>query len=248
MRNFEERGGPMSKFYTEISKYYDYIFPTGKAQLQFIKKIVGEAPKNILDVACGSGGYAKSLNDSGHQVTAIDLDPKMVQALKARDTGIDARVLNMLDIEVLNKTFDLIFCIGNSVVHLNNNEEIYEFLKSCKNSLNENGHLLIQVVNYDRVLAQDVKQLPTIENDDVPLVFERYYDYLPEQHKINFRTILKVNENTLENSVLLHPIKSTEFVGLLEELGFQDIQLYGSFNQEAYDPMVSFPLIIVAKK
>lgn len=238
----------MSKFYTEISKYYDYIFPIGNAQLQLIKKIVGEAQKDILDVACGSGGYSKALNDSGYRVTAIDLDQEMVQALKEKDSTIDARVLNMLNIEDLNKTFDLIFCIGNSVVHLSDNEEVYDFLKSCQTSLNESGHLLIQVVNYDRVLAQDVKQLPTIENDDVPLVFERYYDYLPEQHKINFRTILKVNENTLENSVLLHPIKSIEFVGLLEELGFQDIQLYGSFNQDKYDPMVSFPLIIVAKK
>lgn len=238
----------MSKFYTEISKYYDYIFPTGNPQLQMIKEIVGEAPKDILDVACGSGGYAKNLDDSGHRVTAIDLDRKMVGALKEKDSNIDARVLNMLDIENLNKTFDLIFCIGNSVVHLKDNDEIYEFLKSCRNSLKEDGHILIQVINYDRVLGQDVKQLATIENEEVALVFERYYDYLPDRHKINFKTLLKVDGHTLENSVLLHPIKSAEFVGLLEKSGFRNIQLYGSFNGDQYDPMVSIPLIIVAKK
>lgn len=238
----------MSKFYTEISKYYDYIFPTGNAQISLMKEIVGEAPKDILDVACGSGGYSKALRDAGYGVTAIDLDDQMIQSLKVKDKEIDAQVLNMLNIEELNKKFDLIFCIGNSLVHLNHNEEIYEFLKSCKSSLKENGHLLIQIVNYDRVLAKDIKSLPTIENDAVGLVFERYYEYLSDQHKVDFKTILKVHQDQFENSVLLHPIKSTELTALLEELDFKNIRLYGNFNKDAYDPMESVPLVIVAEK
>lgn len=237
----------MSKFYTEISKYYDDIFPTGNAQINLMKEILGGAPKDILDVACGSGGYSKALKDLGHNVTAIDLDSEMVAALKEKNNEIDAQVLNMLDIENLNKKFDLIFCIGNSLVHLNNNEEISKFLRSCKNSLKENGHVLIQIVNYDRVLAKNVKSLPTIENDGANLVFERYYNYLPDQHKIEFKTILKVDNDTLENSVLLHPIKSTELIELLEELDFKNIKLYGNFNKDAYKPMESFPLVIVAE-
>lgn len=236
----------MSKFYSEIAKYYDYIFPTGKAQIDLIKELAGETPKDILDVACGSGGYSIGLSQSGYNITAIDLDVEMVNSLRVKDKDIDARVLNMLDVETLNKKFDLIFCIGNSLVHLNNNEEIYKFLKACKSNLKPNGCLLIQIVNYDRVLARDVKSLPTIENVDVNLVFERHYQYLKDEHKVNFKTVLKVDGEELENNVLLHPVKSTELRELLEKAGFRSVELYGSFKKEKFEAMESFPLVLVA--
>lgn len=193
----------MSKFYTEIAKYYDYIFPTENAKLSLIRELVGDTPKDILDVACGSGGYSKKLKELGYKVTAIDLDEAMISQLKATDGEIDARVLNMLDIDKLNKKFDLIFCIGNSMVHLNDNEEILRFLENCKKSLKVGGYLLLQIVNYDRILVKNIKSLPVIENKEIGLTFERYYEYLPEKHKIDFKTILKVDGLNLENHVLL---------------------------------------------
>ena len=63
----------------------------------------------------------------------------------------------MLDIDKLNKKFDLIFCIGNSMVHLNDNEEILRFLRNCKKSLKVGGYLLLQIVNYDRILVKNIR-------------------------------------------------------------------------------------------
>lgn len=237
----------MSKFYTEIAKYYDYIFPVGNAQIDQIKELTGEPPKDILDVACGSGGYSKLLSDQGYNVTAIDLDASMVQSLQKKDNSIDVQVLNMLDIEKLNKTFDLIFCIGNSLVHLNNNDEIHKYLKACKQCLKPEGKILIQIINYDRVLAKNVKSLSTIKNEQVGLVFERNYEYLKDKHKINFNTILKVDGKELENNVLLHPIKSTEILDILKDIGYKNIHFYGNFKKEEYNPMESVPLVITSE-
>lgn len=238
----------MSKFYSEISKYYDYIFPTGDAQLNLIKEIAGQPPKKILDIACGSGGYSKELSDIGYNITAIDLDQTMVDKLKEKDRSIDAHLMNMLDIDKLSNDYDFLFCIGNSMVHLDNQKEILDFLNKCKKRLKQGGHLLIQIVNYDRILINDVNRLPTIENPEVDLVFERYYDYLPEEHKINFKTILKVEGSSLENSLLLHPLTSKELIDLLNQAGFKNIQLYGSFKKAEYDSMNSIPLVALAEK
>ena len=97
-------------------------------------------------------------------------------------------------------------------------------------------------------MAKDIKGLPLIKNEDVDLVFERYYSYHREEHKIDFKTVLKVDGLTLENHVFLHPITSDELVGLLEKSGFVNIELYGSFKKDEYDPMNSFPLIVVAER
>jgi len=236
----------MSKFYTEIAKYYDFIFPTGVAQLNLIRELAGQPPKDVLDAACGSGGYSRSLAGDGYTVTAIDLDETMIEKLKDNAPSVEAHVLNILDIEKLRKQFDLIFCIGNSLVHLDSNDEIYDFLSSCFGCLKPDGCLLLQIVNYDRVLAKDVKTLPTIKNDDVGLTFERYYTYMPDEHKVDFRTILRVDGTELENHQMLHPIRSQELVMLLERAGFRNIELFGSFNKEEFDPMNSFPLIVTA--
>jgi len=238
----------LSKFYTEIAKYYDYIFPTGKAQLGLIKELAGEPPMKILDIACGSGGYSKQLSDLGYEITAVDLDPSMIRRLKEKDEKLDARVLNMLDLDILNDTYDLLFCIGNSLVHLNNNEEILEFFRKCRQRLKPGRNLLIQIVNYDRILAKDITSLPLITNEEVGLTFERYYEYLPERHKICFKTVLKVDGLSLENSVLLHPLKSVELIELLRQAGFITIETYGSFEKNVFDPLNSFSLIVVAQR
>lgn len=237
----------MSKFYTQIANHYDDIFPTGEPQLALIAESAGKPPKDILDAACGSGGYSKRLADMGYAVTAVDLDEKMVQFTKARDERIHAQVLNMLQIQDIPQAFDLILCIGNSLVHLHDLQEIGLFLRGCRSKLRPGGRLLVQIVNYDRVLDQGITSLPTIKNREKDLTFERYYRYLPEQHAIDFMTVLTVKGETMENHERLFPVRSGELKQLLEASGFSSIHFYGSFNKDRYEPMESFPLVIVAE-
>lgn len=238
----------MSKFYSEIAKYYDYIFPLSEITLDFIKDKVGTSPKDILDVACGSGQYTQALNDNGYRMVAIDLDEQMIRELQQRNHEVKAEVLNMLEISRLNQKFDLIFCIGNSLVHLNDNQEIYKFFASCFDCLKPDGKLLLQVVNYDRILEKNIKSLSTIEDQQIGLRFERNYDYIKDQHKINFNTVLKVKDESLENNVLLHPIRSKELLELLKQAGFSEVEFFGNFKKEAFQPLESIPLIAIGTK
>lgn len=234
----------MSKFYNEISKYYNEIFPVGDYQIQFLKESIKSDRVNILDIACGNGGYSKVFANLNHNVTAIDLNESMINLVKKNYKDIDARVLNMLDIDKIDKKFDLIYCIGNSLVHLENDEEILEFLIKSSNLLNDNGKLVLQIINYNRILDKDIKKLPIIEGDN--LKFYRFYENIEDKNKISFNTRLEVNNNIYENSEMLYPIRSENLIKLLEKAGFSDIKIFGSFKKEEYEKDNSYALVIKA--
>lgn len=238
-------------FYEGIANYCDLIFPVGSAQLSFITKFAGSPPKALLDVACGTGGYSIELAKQGYAMTAVDLNPKMIDLLraKARSEKLDIEVFqaNMLELsQILDSKYNLVFCIGNSLVHLNDDTEIEHFFSEAKALLADRGSLVIQIINYDRILAKDIDALPTIENKDTGLKFQRLYRYDSHSNKIFFKTILETAGEILENEIQLHPILSDRIVQLLKNTGFNEIQLFGDFKGCRYEQYDSYALVLAA--
>lgn len=172
-------------FYKEISDYYDYIFPTGKEQIDFISRNAGNPPKSLLDIACGTGNYSIELAGMGYEVMATDISVEMIKQLESKISNLGYNIYKikcmqagMLDLaEKLHEKYDLAFCIGNSVVHLNGKGEIQAFFKSVKMLLKEGACFVLQIINFDRILSKGVKELPAITNEEVGLKFERYYHF-----------------------------------------------------------------------
>ncbi|HEX9063001.1 MAG TPA: class I SAM-dependent methyltransferase, partial [Clostridia bacterium] len=222
-------------FYEEISKYYDYIFPVSNETVEVIKNIAGNPPGSILDVACGTGGYSIELDKYGYDVTAVDIDRKMIESLREKTNISGGKVkflqANMLDLngKFCENTFETIFCIGNSLVHLESLNEISSFFNNTKEILKNDGSLIVQVINFDRVISKGVKSLPTIYNADIGLKFERFYQYEESQNKVYFKTILSVDNQKYENEIPLYPLLYDDAKRMLLNSGFKQIEFFGDF-------------------
>ncbi len=240
-------------FYEEISKYYDYIFPTGEEQVSFLCQAAGLPPKSVLDIACGTGGYSIELSELGYNVTASDIDDEMINELnnKISENGyrISVKKSNMLDVDknVCGK-FDLAFCIGNSVVHLANKQEVIKFFKAAKRLIKRHGSFVVQIINFNRIINKGITELPKIVNKETGLVFERYYRYDSVENKIYFKTILSVEDKKLENEIELLPLLHDEIIDLLAAANFKQVCSYGDFKGGEFDENNSFVLILEAKK
>ncbi len=238
-------------FYEEISKYYDIIFPLSHTTLKFIEKHL-DSKKRVLDVAAGTGNYSIALSEAGYNVVAVDLDEEMINSINIRNmiegTTVRSYMADMKNIEVINEEkFDLIFCIGNSLVHLDNREEIDQFIEKMYSMLNKNGKLIIQIVNYDRVLKYDVKELPLIDRRDKGVCFKRNYDLV--NGKIQFKTKLIIDQDkrSYENCVELYPLKKKDLEEILVKNRFKEINFFGDFDGSDFS-INSFPTIVVATK
>ncbi|AGX42530.1 class I SAM-dependent methyltransferase [Clostridium saccharobutylicum] len=240
------------EFYNELSKYYNDIFPPNTTTLTFLLNHLKNRD-SILDVACGSGEYTIQLTQNNYNVIGVDLEKEMIK--KAKDKAkrmhlnINFQVANMLSLKENFKENDFsgIFCIGNSLVHLKNIDEIYVSLKDMYNLLKHNGNLIIQIINYDRILNHDIKELPTIKNDEAGIEFIRQYE--KENNRILFNTILKTRDNQeFKNTVSLLPLTSSNLISIIRKCGFRDVHLYGRFNGCAFNKDKSLPIILVCKK
>jgi ubiquinone/menaquinone biosynthesis C-methylase UbiE len=83
-----------------------------RAWLELLSRLVGEPPRRVLDVGCGTGFVALRLAELGHTVTGVDLSPRMIgQARrKAESEGLtaDFHVADAASLDLPAATFDLV--------------------------------------------------------------------------------------------------------------------------------------------
>ncbi len=229
----------MTNFYKSISDNYEKIFPLNLKMVDFIFE--SSQGKNYLDIACGTGLAAEELVKRGKKLKAIDLECSMVEA--AKDKGIDAAIMNMLDLD-FDEKFDLVYCVGNSLAHLESFEEVETFINKVKMLLDANGVLIVQLVNFSKYLGKGddfLGKLPSIENQGI--TFDR--KYFAHGDKIRFYSILYADGQILENNQLLLPIEREHLEKVLIKLGFK-CEFFGGFDKSLFEEDKSFHLVIRA--
>ncbi len=101
-----------------------------------------EAEK-ILELGCGTGSVALSLDELGYyDITATDKSPEMIGMAKKKEAGVGSNVkfevADFLDLQ-LDETFDLAFLVFDSVNYLHTSEEIRTLLMQAGSVLKPGG-------------------------------------------------------------------------------------------------------------
>nr|WP_321408736.1 class I SAM-dependent methyltransferase [uncultured Carboxylicivirga sp.] len=236
-------------FYSNISEMYDQLFPFNEKQLLFVEKAVGGkfAQKSILDMGCGTGSLAIAMARRSAKVRAFDFDEKMIaKAEEKRPQALDLQFrkgdLRTFSDDYSSMLFDSILCLGNTVVHLDEQADVLKLFWNVKSKLKPGGKFIFQIVNYDRVLSQNVDHLPTIESGD--LSFKRDYVHRRDG-KIGFITTLSFKGNTItENQVELLPLLKSWLEQPLKDL-FTTVEFYGGFDRSEWSEE-TFHLVVEA--
>ncbi|MEH7274317.1 SAM-dependent methyltransferase, partial [Neobacillus vireti] len=159
------------------------------------------------------------------------------------DHPIHVFTKTMQQIGEFEETFDGIYCIGNTLVHLNNLEEVNGFLHQVHRKLNDDGVFICQIVIFEKVLNQQDFAFPIIQKENFK--FKRRYDI--SEDKVLFTTAITSNGQSISNTTSLCPITSQQLLPILKNSGFQTIETYGDFEKGPYSAN-SPALIVVARK
>lgn len=254
----------MTSLYTSIAPWYDRIFPVDPDTADFLA--AGLRPgARVLDLACGTGGYAKALAARGNAVEACDLDAAMIDLAAAGSPGASFRVLDMREAPAFfaGSRFDLAFCIGNSLVHLPDGAAVAALLAGLRPLLSPAGSLILQVVNYDRILDGGIDELPAIRRPGLEFVRrlvvrdERLGDgevrgrvpvgdrgHAPDPFadvgSVCFATTLTVgsgaDHRVIRNETPLLPLRRATLERALLAAGYGDLRILGDFDGTPWSP------------
>lgn len=243
-------------FYQVLAQYYDELFPLKDPAQSFLSGYLRRGNiKTLLDVGCGTGSHTLAAAAAGVKAVGFDLSEGMVEIAREKaagaGSGVQFSVGNLLHLDRLSHSedwperFDGIFCLGNTLPHLTTPEELEAGLRqfACKGK-----HLLIQTVNYDRVLDQKITSLPEIRTDN--LLFQRFYCLQPDGALEFIMKIFFVNEKVTgeksgcEAVQRLYPWRTGEMQAALDCSGWQVKDHWGSYGGEDWN--VASPASIIA--
>lgn len=202
--------------YSKLADIYDTVMQDVNYELwaDFIDAIIQEHhphPTSILELACGTGSISLFLDElECYDVVGTDKSPQMIQKARKKNKSmfcnVDFEVMDFLDI-TLDETFDIVFCVFDSINYLHSEQEILTFLDEAKQVLAPDG-LLVFDFTTPKNSVQAIKYLNNEEGytEDNHRYFRlSSYDADKRIHKNEFR----IEKLTDDHETVIKQFKET---------------------------------------
>jgi glycine/sarcosine N-methyltransferase len=252
------------QFYDRLARLYD-MMNDWPARLgfegPFIRRLLDEhQARSVLDVACGTGQHTLALSEWGYTVTGVDASPEMIRQAQAhaatRDRAIPFHVARFAELPTLfSSQFDAVLCLGNSLPHVTSDAELEVSLRGMLDVLRPKGLLLLHNLNYDRRWVERPRfmKLDSGVIDGQEVLVWRLADYT--ETGIVFHTALfdhdpeaPANWRVTVDSTPQKPLFAVPLTTQLRQLGFDEIQAFGSLQGEPFLPDKSGDLVLAATR
>lgn len=233
--------------------FYDCMFDAksfahAKKQCPQILEMVGHPVHKALDLACGPGRHLLGFATYGIEATGVDLSGYLLSRaanhLEQADLPSTLVHTDMLTYQPTEK-FDLITNLFTSFGYYPNDDDNQKLLNLSYQWLNKGGSLVIDTFGKEQ-LAHTMEPVHVTEYDNGDLRFERPL-LVDDMRVFANEWILVRGEEAFRREYQHYVYTAQEMRHMLQQAGFTDIRIYGSFEGDAYD-LEAERLIAVAHK
>ena len=221
--------GPLARFYDSLTEDVDYRGLYGYLMGHFRRN--GVQPRQVLDMACGTGSLSFLFAEAGVETVGMDLSNDMLERAREKGSAMknppEFRQGNMAEFS-LEEPVDGIVCMLDSFNYLTDPAEGVSALVCFYEALNPGG-LLIYDVRPRRQLMDFDGQMFLDETDDVCCLWRTEFD--PEENLCFYGMDIFIREGGLwrrereehyEYAYRLRWLKMQ-----MERIGFHDVRFFG---------------------
>ena len=222
--------------YHTLAQIYDYVmrhveYDKWAAYIHAILERFEHYPRNLVDLACGTGNIALELRSLGYVVSGVDRSASMLQVgrEKSRQAGADIDFLqsDLRRLDDLGETFDAAVCIYDSVNYLLTLTEIQQALDQIHSILSPDGLLIFDVCTEQNSLRYFNAVRDTEEGPGFTYSRHSYYDRTGQLQMNHFRIRFEGREGVWEeiHTQRIYPLK--QIIAQIEDSPFD---LRGAFS------------------
>lgn len=222
----------MAQLYDELMEDVDY-----DKWYEYICDIIKEKninPKNVLEMACGTGNLTEKLCESDFNVTCFDLsDEMLVVAYEKLKKYHNVNVLkqNMVNFNVKDR-FELVLSICDSINYITDKEDLLNAFKRVHYHLKEDGLFIFDINSKYKLENVIAKNVFVNDYDNVFYTWESEHD--EENSLVNFFLTFFLKEgdkyNRFDEMHTERVYEKQELIGILKEAGFSKIEVFEAFT------------------
>ncbi|RKD32431.1 class I SAM-dependent DNA methyltransferase [Thermohalobacter berrensis] len=228
------------EIYNEFAHIYDTLMEDvdyGK-WYDYIKRIFENnniSPKNILEIACGTGNFTKFLCKDGYNVTCFDISEDMLSVAydKLKDyKNVTILKQDMIDFNI-NIRYDAILSICDSINYITDLKNLKNSFENVYSHLKDGGIFIFDINSYHKLSKILGDNTYVDEQNDIFYVWENFFDDTNKICEFYLNFFIKKGNNKYKRIQETHIQKAytvEEIVSTLNQVGFNTIEVYESFT------------------
>lgn len=221
--------------YDELMNDFDY-----QDWYRYIEEIFiryKKEPKEILEMACGTGNLSYYFARDGYKLTCFDASHEMLSmAYKKLNRFKNIKMLNldMIDFN-LNKKFDCVLSICDSINYITDKDDLLMVFKNVWNHMKDDGVFIFDI-NSEYKLKNIIGNNTFIEDrGDIYYSWENYFD--EEENICDFYLTFFLSEDGInfirfDEEHRERAYSSIEILELLRKAGFKGGECFECFTFE----------------
>lgn len=224
-----------------------------------LERVLSAAPsKRVLDLGCGGGEHARFLAGRGFEVIGIDASEAALDAAQQQPIPDGVQFI-LTDLGAVERSvrghFGAALCLGNTLPHLLSPESVSRMLVGLKRRLLPGAPLVLQLLNYEPVLAGGQRALPVrfIDGPGGELILVRLVEGRADGIVLHTTSALRHRpgeEPPLEvvatHQSQLRGWRRSEIETMLEIARLPAREIHGDMGTAPFDPRRSPELVVVA--
>ena len=252
MRN-ESYGASLAVCYDRFNDGVDYTALCDFA-CDMLARHCDRAPKNICEIACGTGSLSIELAHRGYRVTSSDISEEMLSVAdkKARDCGAEVRFVraDMRSFSLYTEA-DAVFCFFDSINYLTKPSDVKECFKSTYEALADGGLFVFDVnskYKFENIYSDNAY---VIESGDDLLTWQNYYNEKNGMCDFYLSIFTSCDDGRYTRSDEAQREKmytKRQLLKYAEESGFEVIGVYSDFDLNEADENKCERMYFVCKK